>query len=64
MKRNSYSFTKTQKNSVSEVGAIFCLLTSRLRLLFAFEVVKVQLITVRFVGEQYVSAQLPFIVIS
>jgi len=64
VKYNNYSFTKTQKNSVSEFGGVFCLLTSRWRLLFAFEVVKLQLITACFVGEQNVSAQLPFIVIS
>jgi len=66
MKRNSYSFIKTQKKkkSVSEFGVIFCLLTSRLRLLFTFEVVKLQLITDCFVGEEHVTAQLMFIVIS
>jgi len=64
MKCNTYSFTKTQKVLFLRLELFFCLLISRLRLLFVFEVVKLQLVTVCFVGEQNVSAQLSFIVIS
>jgi hypothetical protein len=60
IKYDIYSFTKTQKGSISEVGVIIWLLTSRLRYMFAVEFVFLQLIKIYLVGEQNVSAQLLF----